>query len=132
MESSSITQGNQNDVDPLLQELVLLVEKQDGEIALTLLTRGLVVFGILISGKKFFDGLIEGMPDNQVRTKFIDQRERHQNIVERVDTAEELVYVHLKNAQFPGTLSVPKENITFWRVKIGEVDGFSVGFPLVD
>lgn len=132
MESSSVTQGSQNDVDPLLQELVLSVEKHDGELALTLLTRGLIVFGILISGKKFFDGLIEDIPVDEIRTKFINQREKHQSLVERIDTAEELEYIHLKNAQFHKALSIPEENTTFWRVKIGEVDGFSVGFPLVD
>lgn len=139
MESSERVQGSQKNIDSELQELVFWVEKKDAELGITLLVKGLVVFGVLISGKSYFEGLAETVASasgdleskDLARSRFLNKGEEYQLAVEESNNHWDFAYIHLKNAQFPAVLKFPKDQSTFWRVKIEEVDGFSIGFPMM-
>jgi hypothetical protein len=51
--------------------------------------------------------------------------------VEESNNYRDLVYIHLKDAQFPAVLKIIRDSSNFWRIKIEEVDGFSIGFPIM-
>jgi hypothetical protein len=139
MESSERVQGSQKNIDSELQELVFWVEKQDAELGITLLVKGLVVFGVMISGKSYFEGLAETVANASgdqesrelARARFINKGEEYRLIVEESNNYRDLVYIHLKDAQFPAVLKIIRDSSNFWRIKIEEVDGFSIGFPIM-
>ncbi|MBD2298939.1 hypothetical protein H6G80_03975 [Nostoc sp. FACHB-87] len=127
-------------VDPILSFIVETVEESKNiEFPLTIFTKGIIVTGLVIPMEKFFDNTIQkfvmGTGDLSARELLIDVFK--QTSITILDISEEErkergflthTYIHLKNVKIISngtTYSISNENC--WRVKLDEVDGFTIG-----
>ena len=111
MRDSTLFEG----CDRVLQILVSVVNKGGQELGITLNVGGLIVSGILISNKKYWEDSQPGLRDMLKESG------------EKVDPQDELYYIHLKDAMYfnAGEHPVPVGGM-WWRGKINSVDGFSL------
>ena len=120
--------------DWFLQSLVNMAN--DGfEIGVTLQVSGLLVSGVLVGGKAYFEGFAEdfssGLNDpvtaEAVRGSFAKYGEIYKK--EGDDAPPPPQYIHLKNARFFNTSGnpIPGNKGVWWRGRISEVAGFTLG-----
>lgn len=117
--------------DPLLKALVALANEADLEIGITLSLPGGAISGQIISSKRYFeeigDGLANAWPNggNQSLGNLIKEL----GGIGQEDLSVVSTFVHLKNARYvsaSGFLPNHGEGV-FWRGKVESVIGFNLG-----
>ncbi|WGY67036.1 hypothetical protein KEC55_09165 [Burkholderia cepacia] len=124
--------------DWFLQSLVSIVNASDMEIGITLFVSGALVSGQLVGGKHYFEGFASefatGFDDPEVAASFKRNFEKYGEIFVEPDGTykqdlEAPHFIHLKNARMfhPGGKAIPDNRGTWWRGRIREISGFSLG-----
>jgi hypothetical protein len=124
--------------DWFLQTLVRMINNFDMEIGMTLQVSGMLVSGSLVSGKKYFDGFATDFsspfsesPETaaSIRSSFASYGEVYAKDEENGEDQPLPQYIHLKQARFFNTSGnpIPGNTGVWWRGRIGEVGGFSLG-----
>lgn len=122
--------------DWFLQSLVNMVTSGGLEIGLTLHVGGLLVSGLLVSGRRYFEGFGEdfasAIPDAEVAENIKSSYASlgasiYQTREEGTTNAPS--YIHLQNAKFfsPNGNPLPANHGVWWRGRISEVQGFFLG-----
>jgi hypothetical protein len=129
-----------NSHDWFLQTTITNVISLGVEVGVTLTVRGVIVSGMLIDGKKYFEELAEtvraasGQPEDIADT-LAESWKQYTSIYEEPEDAPEdwqpapVGYIHLKNARFfaPGQDPFPAHQSFLWRGKLSSVDSFFLG-----
>ena len=126
------------ETDWFLQTLVRMVNESNIEMGITLQVSGMLVSGNLVSGKQYFDGFAADFA-----SPFANDPEAAESIKDSFSSYGEIYYqpkegesdlpppqfVHLKNARFFNTAGnpIPGNRGVWWRGRICEVGGFSLG-----
>ncbi|MUO27454.1 MULTISPECIES: gas vesicle accessory protein GvpU [Rhizobium/Agrobacterium group] len=110
------------------------------EIGVTLTVKGVIVSGMLVGGKKYFEELsklmkISSQAPNDISDFLGNAWKEYTAIYEQPEGASEdwqpapIGYVHLMNARFyaPGQAPLPENQGVLWRGKLSSVDGFIIG-----
>lgn len=125
--------------DKILQFFVQEVERTGVGTGITLYVRGLIVAGITIRSKKYYD-LMSTLRSEQFQTTDPNEQALGQNTDEEYKrffqdqreraTSNEPEFIHLEKAivYSPGTLSTCVA-VNPWRGKISSIDAFSIGIP---
>ncbi|MBU9227474.1 gas vesicle protein [Burkholderia multivorans] len=124
--------------DWFLQELVRMVNCSDTTIGITLFVGGVLISGLLIGGKHYFEGFAstfaDGIEDPDTATFYKNEFGQHANVfVEPDGTYKQDLklphFIHLKDARtfHPSGNPIPGKGGTWWRGRIREVDGFTLG-----
>ncbi|MBW4422493.1 MAG: hypothetical protein KME13_25325 [Myxacorys californica WJT36-NPBG1] len=126
------------DHDWLLKMFIRLVNDMDMEIGVTLNVRGLMVSGLLIGGKKYFDGIAQevlataspafGEGFHGFLAKIGEDMYPKKN-EENPKQKRGIGFVHLKNATIIGGNGspIPSNSGKYWRGRLSAVDGFWLG-----
>ncbi len=123
--------------DGLLQNLLPYINRGAMEFPITLQSGGLLVMGVLVSGRKYIDA---------VKTAALGGAHHFDNLIEQclgdvypasqpgpdVDFEPgELLpqFLHLENAHFvtPGGATTPRDRGVWWRGRLSAVDGYTFG-----
>ena len=120
-------------VDWWLQELMSLADSLQIEFGITLNVEGLVVSGLLVSGRKYFEAFAQefatSLPcDSEETEEYI--REKFAGNADIYDTDDEDPpnFIHLTNCKFFGQGGlIPSNNGVLWRGRIETVSGFNLG-----
>ncbi len=127
--------------DPALEVLVEVINAlRETEIGITLHASGLIVSGMLISGRRYFELLIESLESSSsegvatfgqlftpFRDRYIEDALAGESTEEEAHTTLRPVgFIHMRDAQtfsptghaLPGTL---------WRARLTEITGWSIG-----
>lgn len=131
------------ETDWLLQSLVSTANEAGLQIGITLQVSGMLVSGILISGKQYFEGF-----SNELSAFFIKNPEEANAIKASFSAFDEIYdqrneeapdrfdpqYIHLKDARYFNTAGnpIPGNRGLWWRGRICEVGGFTLGNLIVD
>ena len=126
--------------DRLLQTIVLLANEYQVELGITLNVRGLIVSGMLVSDRAYFDGITQEVSKSEAHedtkklfhTTFakIASEFEEENTTEisskRLDSLPK--FIHLRTARmYPSDdKSIPNTGV-WWRGRISEVSGFGWG-----
>lgn len=123
--------------DWVLQSLVSMVNGTDIEISVVLTIRGMLISGNLVSGHLYFDGfnseLERAFQDEDASTNTESSYRRFRHIYPTPAPEEDSdlppAHIHLKHAKFlhMSGACVPGDRGVWWRGRICEVDGFSLG-----
>jgi hypothetical protein len=122
--------------DPMLEMLVSFAEKQDLGVGVTLTVRGLLISGNITSYQSYLEGIaqaFESTSDNLgqiIATAYRSASQGYQEALmkEGLEGLPHPQYIHLSNARFIfGNTIVPTEIGVYWRGRLDEVDGFSLG-----
>lgn len=124
-------------VDWYLQRLVSIVNTSNVEFGLTLHVEGVIVSGLLVSGKKYFETFAQefagAFPGGDVTKENLRQAiASNASIYDESEAGSELPppqFIHLLNARSfaPGGEQLPSNCGVLWRGKINAVSGFSLG-----
>ena len=128
-----------HDPDWFLQTLIEIVNKSNASFGLTLNLGGILVSGDLIGGKHYFDGFgqefassLSSDPETvkQVHASFASHSVLYVNgdgIYK--DSLDPPNFIHLKDARFFHTSGqpIPANRGVWWRGRLAEVGGFSLG-----
>ena len=135
--------GMRGSRDWFLQELVRMANDHPDAVALpvTLSVKGLLVSGVLVSGKAYFEGFantlataVTNVSDDsrwRIREMFAQyadlyKKDRGSPVAQAPRDAPE--FIHLGDAQFfIGSNLIPTGQKVWWRGRIAEVDGFILG-----
>ncbi|WCN13225.1 hypothetical protein GV054_09510 [Marinomonas mediterranea] len=124
--------------DWFLQDLIEITNSGKMTFDITLTVGGFLVSGTLVGGKEYFDGFgeefsfgLDGEAAEKVKSAFA------KNGLMYTETDAPAVppnYVHLKNARFFHTVGtpVPENRGVWWRGRVSEVVGFSLGALVAD
>jgi len=129
-----------NENDWFLQSTIENIVSHGVEIGVTLTVNGVIVSGMLIGGKKYFEELSKTLkaasrePDD-ISNTLGDAWKQYTAIYEKPEGAPEdwkpnpVGYIHLMNARFfaPGQAPIPANQGVLWRGKLSSVDGFTIG-----
>jgi hypothetical protein len=140
---------DQPSVDFVLQAIVQLANDTGVEMGITLCVGGIVVAGLLISGRNYFEGIARealqasGPPDQAgVRQTFSDylgnfgkliyeQTETKDRSDDEQDETRSRVpgFIHLREARFfhNSGKPMPANKGIWWRGRLTAIDGFSLG-----
>jgi hypothetical protein len=123
--------------DVLLCQLVYLANRIDLQVGITLQVDGLLVSGRLVGMRNYLEGVTETLRSAGADALIpIFDSIREAAFSESPDlntppTDNDLSpnFIHLADAQFfhPGGSPIPGNQTVFWRGRIGEVGGFSIG-----
>ena len=117
--------------DWFLAALVRLANESDMELGVTLSTGGVLVSGVLVSGRRYFAHMREAF-----RTFTISEEPSGSEAAEAIfrqagaeDSAPPLRHLHLRGARFfaPGQVAIPAEPGMWWRGRLDAVDGWGLG-----
>jgi hypothetical protein len=124
--------------DWFLQSTIENIVSLGVDIGVTLSVNGVIVSGMLINGKKYFellgDAMIDAAKQPEDLTNVLGKAWKgHMALYEKPEGAPEgwkipsAGYAHLMNAKFlsPGQIAMPDGAGMFWRCKLSSVDGFS-------
>ncbi|MCF8178110.1 MAG: hypothetical protein K9J74_06345 [Sulfuritalea sp.] len=122
--------------DWFLQSLVNMANSSSLEIGVTLQVGGLLVSGLLVGGKAYFEGFAEDFSSafandpavsESVRNSFAKYGEIYKE--EEGSTPPPPQYIHLRNTRFFNTSGnpIPENKGVWWRGRISEVGGFTLG-----
>ena len=129
------TQADSEDI--FLRILVDVVNQNVGQFDVTLTVGGLLVTGIIVSGKDYFAGIAD-----EIRSSTNDGSNTLADVFQRVgsdiyqssDEAQEdggplPAFIHLRDAHFvsPGERPIPANRGVYWRGRLSAVDGFCFG-----
>ena len=104
-----------NDIDIMLKAFVKVNNKRDYVnnvgLNITLNVQGIIISGELCNIHDYMEKIFDN------KDAFIFQEEENPK------------YIHLKNAQIfvPGNLPLPSKEGIYWRGKLSDVNGFSIG-----
>lgn len=119
--------------DWFLQMLVQLANTSPMEIGITLQVSGMLVSGSIVSRKSYFEGFAEDFASpfsGEPNTAETMKKNFSMFGEKKLDENEQLPqFVHLKSARFFNTIGnpIPKNRGVWWRGRICEVGGFSLG-----
>lgn len=124
--------------DWLLQTLVDIVNATQVRIGITLQTGGMLVSGMLVSGKDFFEGFAanfaSGFPSHDegvenIKQRFVDFGDIYAPQEGETPMEYPPHFVHLANARFFGAADnpIPGRPGVWWRGRLSEVSGFLLG-----
>jgi hypothetical protein len=123
--------------DWFLQRLASFANEHGLEIGITLQVSGLLVSGILVSGARYFEAIAEnfshGLTSHADLARVMKEGVASFAEVYARDTGATTPplpqYLHLKEAQFFSTsgVPVPENQRVWWRGRVSEVGGFTVG-----
>lgn len=126
--------------DWFLQILVNLVNEgsENISIGVTLLSHGFLISGQLVGGVEYFKGLADEIasglfsnPENGevVRNSVVQLANNVYNKTEDSEKPSSPSYIHLKHAKLyhPGSNPIPTNRGLWWRGRISEISGFSLG-----
>jgi hypothetical protein len=130
--------GGFDESDWFLQHLVDTVNRTDLELPITVQVAGLFVSGLLVSGKRYFEGFgddvaagLGGDAESAelLRSAFAGFGKIYddENSVAAIDSPR---FIHLRNARFFGTTNsppVPNNKGVLWRGRLSQVGGFILG-----
>lgn len=135
-ETNEITQVMRvDDKDWFLQNLVDWANQHNFSFGITLNVGGFLVSGSLIGGKEYFDGFgedfVSAYEDQELAEKIkniIAKNGELYTISDEKDVPPP-TYIHLKDARCFNTNGnpIPGNRGVWWRGRISEVDGFSIG-----
>jgi hypothetical protein len=124
--------------DEVLVSLVQDVEKTGAGYSISLCLKGLIVSGVVINSKRFYDLMskifdtdMEPLSKDQsdidkVRASLDRYRELMQQMSEHIEV-DNPEYIHLQNAVIYGVGSELPFIAGLWRGKLSAVDGFNLG-----
>ncbi|OWV88890.1 hypothetical protein ATY78_20540 [Rhizobium sp. R635] len=122
------------DGDWLLEGLVDFANNTSFRIGIILNVKGIMVSGVLIGGKQYFelfaDRFASGFADKDTADHL---REHYRSLGEIYDEPQANVsrpsFIHLVDAQVydPSGSKLPSENGELWRGRVSSVDGFFLG-----
>lgn len=112
-------------------DLVLLVRMANigVEIGITLLSKGIMISGLLVSGKSYYEDCVKklsavGRTGEDISVYFSETKE----LYEPSDDKEvPLNFLHLKDAVILTGQNRTSYNTAIFRIKIEEIDGFFIG-----
>ena len=133
---SSDSQSTNPPLDHFLQSLVGLAN-HGVEMGITLTVGGFLISGFLASGKRYFDDLAEAAINvdlseetrEQLRKYYLNFGSAYEMSPETDAEAPSPVYLHLRDAKYfhHSGKSIPGNASVWWRGRISEVNGFSLG-----
>lgn len=132
-ENKIIEVSRVDDKDWFLQKLVNMVNYGKWSFGITLNVGGFLVSGNLIGGKEYFEGFSDEFAG---ALKGLDGADEVKNVLSKngdiYTSGEDMSlpsYVHIKGARFFNTNGnpIPGNRGVWWRGRISEVDGFSLG-----
>lgn len=133
-ENNEITQVVRvDDKDWFLQSLINMVNGGKMSFGITLNVGGFLVSGTLIGGKEYFEGFGEdfasGFQDLDSAESIKAAFSKNGEIYTSEEDAPPPSYVHIKDARFFNTNGnpIPGNRGVWWRGRVAEVDGFSLG-----
>jgi len=121
--------------DWLLQSLLNIVNSGGLSFGITLNVGGFLVSGHLVGGKEYFEGFgaefASGISDISASESIRASLAEHGKIydTQQDDDAPPPSYIHIKEAKFFTTSGspVPGNRGVWWRGRLSQVDGFSLG-----
>ncbi|MGJ8587674.1 MAG: gas vesicle accessory protein GvpU [Yoonia sp.] len=126
--------------DWFLEDIINVFVSKGLGMGVTLTVGGVIVSGLLISGKKYFQQLSENIQTGSDASGEIGEIigghwKGYTAIYEKPDNAPDdweprpVGYVHLANAQIhaPGQSPIPTNQGVLWRGKLSSVDSFFIG-----
>lgn len=129
-----------NSRDWFLQSIIETVINNGVEIGVTLTVGGMIISGMLISGKKYYDELGDALAayskeEGDMHSVLANGWRQMKAIYEKPDDAPEdwkpphASFIHLRNAYIfaPGVAPLPGNQGILWRGKLTSVDGFAIG-----
>ena len=124
---------NVDSKDWFLQDLIEIVNSGKMSFDVTLTVGGFLVSGTLVGGKEYFEGFgeefsfgLSGEAAKKVKAAFA----KNGNVyTQSGGQPMQPNYIHLKNAHFFHTSGspVPENRGVWWRGRVSEVSGFSLG-----
>jgi hypothetical protein len=120
-------------VDWWLQSLVSLANNSQIEFGITLNVEGLVVSGLLVSGRKYFELFAQefatSLPcDSEETEDYIREKFAGNADIYDTDAEDPPNFIHLTNCRFFGQGGlIPSNKGVLWRGKIETVSGFNLG-----
>lgn len=127
----------ENTTDYFLQELVNLAN-HDIEIGVTLTVGGFLLSGTIVGGKRYFDehlagsGFSDEVQENvreNMRKFFRSFGQIYDPLPEGEEARRPPTFIHLRDARFfhHAGKPIPGNQAIWWRGRISEVQGFSLG-----
>jgi hypothetical protein len=125
--------------DWFLQTLVNMANSSTskGLFGITLLTHGFLVSGMLVNGREYFNGFAEdiasGLDDSEtaksIKENFVTMGNSVYDKRDNDDNLPPPTYIHLFDAKFfhPNGQPIPANKGVWWRGRISEISGFSLG-----
>lgn len=124
--------------DWFLQDLIEIANSGKISFDITLTVSGFLVSGTLIGGKEYFEGFgeefsfgLKGEAADKVKAAFAKNGEVYDT---QNAPSMQPNYIHLKNAHFFHTSGtpIPENRGVWWRGRVSEVTGFSLGVLIAD
>lgn len=124
--------------DWFLQDLIEIANSGKISFDITLTVSGFLVSGTLIGGKEYFEGFgeefsfgLKGEAADKVKAAFAKNGEVYD--AQKAPSMQPN-YIHLKNAHFFHTSGtpIPENRGVWWRGRVSEVTGFSLGVLIAD
>jgi hypothetical protein len=110
-------------------EMMLEFAERGRDIPITLNVKGLVISGVLISEKSYWESFASGALKAMIlKAREEGRLEFPEDESDKSDDDEPYEYIHLKNAKiyYPGLGSIPgKGHAVLWRGRISSIDGYS-------
>lgn len=122
-----------DDKDWFLQSLIDMVNAGSMSFGITLNVGGFLVSGTLIGGKEYFEGFGEDfatmIKETDSAKKVKDAFAKNGEIYDSKEDLPPASYIHIKEARFFNTngTPIPSSQGVWWRGRVSNVDGFSLG-----
>ena len=122
-----------DDNDWFLQRLVHIVNSGNISFGITLNVGGFLVSGTLTGGKEYFEGVASDfagtVSDTEEAEKIRALFAKPGELYSSKENQPSPSYVHIKDARFFNTNGnpIPGNRGVWWRGRLSEVDGFSLG-----
>lgn len=125
-----------SNIDWLLRTLVFSINKAadgKGALGITLTTHGFLISGDLIGSRQYFKGLGDEIKEDgnfdELPSVLNEMGTKAHKDYEEMETSENIMFIHLKNAKFYTTsgVPVPDNRGVHWRGRLSEISGFILG-----
>jgi hypothetical protein len=134
--SNNINSSDEKISDWFLQLLVHIINGKENETGITLNVGGMLVTGKMVSGDKYFEGFARDftslMKDEESIKQVTDAFHQIGDVYTQNATKENKPlpqYIHLKDTHFFNTSGkpIPSNRGVWWRGRLSEVSGFTLG-----
>lgn len=128
------------DQDHFLATLVNIANETDVAIGITLSVGSVLVSGSIVSWERYFAGVASDLAGaggvSELNIALKNGVEHYakmcrEEMQERIENGKSIasLYIHLKDARFftPGAIPMPTNRSVWWRGRMSEVEGFSIG-----
>ena len=123
-----------NDKDWFLEQLVTIVNKTEMAVGITLTAGGTIISGELVGGKQYFEEFAETFSSSLFPTDEEFRKEVKRTFEENAklygpESSVPTGFIHVKNCRFISTdgSSIPNNKGSWWRGKLSDVTGFTLG-----